>query len=30
MMDPVMLGFGAFDFAGGAWTYFSMKKEGLW
>ncbi len=30
MMEPVMLTFAAFDFAGGAWTYFAMKKEGCW
>lgn len=30
MMEPVMLLFAAFDFAGGAWTYFAMKKEGSW
>ena len=30
MMESVMLIFAAFDFAGGAWTYFAMKKEGSW
>lgn len=30
MMEPVMLLFAAFDFAGGAWTFYSMKKEGNW
>jgi hypothetical protein len=29
-MEPVMLLFGAIDFAGAAWTYLSMKKEGIW
>ncbi|TDQ15076.1 hypothetical protein DFQ04_2962 [Algoriphagus boseongensis] len=30
MMEPVMLIFGAIDFAGGVWTYLAMKKEGIW
>jgi hypothetical protein len=30
IMEPVMLLFGAIDFAGAAWTYLSMKKEGIW
>lgn len=30
MMEPVMLIFAAIDFAGGAWTYLAMKKEGIW
>lgn len=30
LMEPVMLVFAAIDFAGGAWTYLAMKKEGLW
>lgn len=30
MMQPVMLVFAVIDFAGGAWTYFAMKKEGSW
>ncbi|MBK9454607.1 MAG: hypothetical protein IPO24_03000 [Bacteroidetes bacterium] len=30
MMEPIMLLFAAIDFAGGAWTYFAMKKEGTW
>jgi hypothetical protein len=30
MMQPIMLLFAAIDFAGGAWTYFTMKKEGVW
>jgi hypothetical protein len=30
MMEPIMLLFAAIDFAGGIWTYLSMKKEGTW
>jgi len=30
MMQPVMLVFAAFDFAGGVLTWWAMKKEGLW
>ena len=30
MMEPVMLIFSAIDFAGGAWTYLAMKKDGIW
>ena len=30
MMKPVMLVFAAIDFAGGVWTYFAMKREGMW
>ena len=30
MMEPIMLLFASIDFAGGAWTYFAMKKEGTW
>ena len=30
MMKPVMLAFGAIDFAGGVWTYLAMKKERIW
>lgn len=30
MMEPVMLIFAAIDFAGGFWTWLTMKKEGNW
>lgn len=30
MMEPILLLFASFDFAGGAWTYFAMKKEKSW
>jgi hypothetical protein len=30
MMEPIMLLFGAIDFAGGLWTYSALKKEGSW
>ncbi|MBK8659960.1 MAG: hypothetical protein IPN22_14115 [Bacteroidetes bacterium] len=29
-MAPALLPFALLDFAGGAWTYFAMKKEGVW
>lgn len=30
MVKPILILFAVVDFAGGAWTYLAMKKEGLW
>ena len=30
MVKPVLILFAVVDFAGAAWTYLAMKKEGLW